>query len=301
MIPSNERIGLAQMAAAMTLSGTLGVFVLESGQSAWNVVFFRCVFGALSLFAYCWARGLLKPGLFTARTLALALGAGAALVLNWVLLFSAYRLASISLATAVYNVQPFFLIGLGVLFLGERPSRGKLAWSVVAFAGLLLVLRLSDSGAAGGSAYLSGLLLGLGAAALYGVTAVIVKHLKGIPPQVLALVQVTLGAFMLLPMADFNALPTQAFQWGTLVALGLIHTCLMYILMYSAIQKLPTTSTAALSFIYPAVAIVLDFVVYGQRMDAWQIAGVALIFLAAAAVSLNWTWRLPGSPRAGAA
>lgn len=300
MIPSTERTGLLQMAAAMTLSGTLGVFVMESGQSAWNVVFFRCVFGALSLFLYCWARGLLKPGLFTVKTLALALIAGAALVLNWVLLFSAYRLASISLATAVYNVQPFFLIGLGVLFLGERPSRGKVAWSLVAFAGLLLVLRLGDTGAAGGGAYLSGLMLGLGAAALYGITAIIVKRLKGIPPQVLALVQVTLGAVMLLPMADFNALPAQPVQWGYLVALGLIHTCLMYILMYSAIQKLPTTSTAALSFIYPAVAILLDFVVYGHRMDATQVVGVALIFLAAAAVSLNWNWRLPRSPRAGA-
>lgn len=296
---SSDRVGLAQMAAAMTLSGTLGVFVLESGQSAWNVVFFRCVFGALSLLLYCWARGLLKPGLFTARSLALALAAGAALVLNWVLLFSAYRLASISLATAVYNVQPFFLIGLGALFLGERPTRGKLAWSVLAFAGLLLVLKLSSDH--GGGAYLSGLLLGLGAAALYGVTAVIVKRLKGIPPQVLALVQVTLGALMLLPMADFQALPAAPLQWGCLVALGLVHTCLMYILMYSAIQKLPTTSTAALSFIYPAVAILLDLLVYGHRMDATQVLGVAMIFLAAAGVSLNWQWRLRGGARPGAA
>ena len=213
MSPSSDRLGLVQMAAAMTLSGTLGVFVLESGQSAWNVVFFRCVFGALSLFLYCWARGLLKPGLFTARTLALALAAGAALVLNWVLLFSAYRLASISLATAVYNVQPFFLIGLGALFLGERPTRGKLAWSVIAFAGLLLVLKLTDH--SGGDAYLSGLLLGLGAAALYGITAVIVKRLKGIPPQVLALVQVTLGAVMLLPMADFQRCPRRRCNGAT--------------------------------------------------------------------------------------
>ncbi|CAB3680218.1 hypothetical protein LMG26696_04360 [Achromobacter pulmonis] len=299
MSPSSDRVGLAQMAAAMTLSGTLGVFVLESGQSAWNVVFFRCVFGALSLLLYCWARGLLKPGLFTARSLALALAAGAALVLNWVLLFSAYRLASISLATAVYNVQPFFLIGLGALFLGERPTRGKLAWSVLAFAGLLLVLKLSSDH--GGGAYLSGLLLGLGAAALYGVTAVIVKRLKGIPPQVLALVQVTLGALMLLPMADFQALPAAPLQWGCLVALGLVHTCLMYILMYSAIQKLPTTSTAALSFIYPAVAILLDLLVYGHRMDATQVLGVAMIFLAAAGVSLNWQWRLRSGARPGAA
>lgn len=301
MSPSSDRLGLVQMAAAMTLSGTLGVFVLESGQSAWNVVFFRCVFGALSLFLYCWARGLLKPGLFTAKTLALALAAGAALVLNWVLLFSAYRLASISLATAVYNVQPFFLIGLGVLFLGERPSRGKLAWSVVAFAGLLLVLRLTDTAGAGGGTYLSGLLLGLGAAALYGIAAVIVKRLKGIAPQVLALVQVTLGAVMLLPMADFHALPAAPLQWGYLVALGVIHTCLMYILMYSAIQKLPTTSTAALSFIYPAVAILLDLVVYGHRMDVTQVVGVALIFLAAAGVSLNWQWRWRGGAKPGAA
>jgi len=215
MNPASERLGLAQMAAAMTLSGTLGVSVLESGQSAWNVVFFRCVFGALSLFLYCWARGLLKPGLFTAKTLALALAAGAALVLNWVLLFSAYRLASISLATAVYNVQPFFLIGLGVLFLGERPTRGKLAWSVVAFAGLLLVLRLTDTAGAGGAAYLSGLMLGLGAAALYGVTAIIVKRLKGVPPQVLALVQVTLGAIMLLPMAISMPCPQPPCNGGT--------------------------------------------------------------------------------------
>ena len=120
-------------------------------------------------------------------------------------------------------------------------------------------------------------------AALYGVTAVIVKRLKAIPPQVLALTQVTLGAVMLLPMADFSALPASPLQWSYLVALGLVHTCLMYILMYSAIQKLPTTSTAALSFIYPAVAILLDLLVYGHRMDMAQIAGVALIFLAAAA------------------
>ncbi|PJI45883.1 EamA family transporter, partial [Methylobacterium radiotolerans] len=30
--------------------------------------------------------------------------------------------------------------------------------------------------------------------------------------------QVTLGAVMLLPMADFNALPAQPVQWGYLVA-----------------------------------------------------------------------------------
>ena len=51
--------GRLEMIAAMALSGTIGYFVVESGQGVWNVVFFRCLFGALSLFAYCSAKGML--------------------------------------------------------------------------------------------------------------------------------------------------------------------------------------------------------------------------------------------------
>src|SRR3712207_4061384 len=107
--PSLEISGQLEMVAAMALSGTIGFFVVESGQGIWNVVFFRCLFGALGLLAYCWAKGLLAPWPFSPRTLVLALLSGAAIVLNWVLLFSSYGHASISVATAVYNTQPFFL------------------------------------------------------------------------------------------------------------------------------------------------------------------------------------------------
>lgn len=292
----NEFGGLIQMASAMAISGTVGIFVLESGQSAWNVVFLRCVFGALGLLVYCLARGLLRPGMFTLATFGWTLLAGVALVLNWVLLFAAYPLASISLATAVYNFQPFFLIALGVVFLGERPTLRKLSWAAIAFGGLLLVLRIGSAELTSAGSYLTGLGLALGAGALYAVTSIIVKRLSHIAPQVLALVQVTLGALLLLPMADLDALPSAPFEWGALVAIGLVHTTLTYILLYSAIQKLPTTSVAPLAFIYPAVAILLDYLVYGQSMAWTQMAGVGLILLAAAGVSMNW--RMPTRNRA---
>lgn len=58
---SREReIGYIEMVAAMLLMGTVGLFVVESGQSAHNVVFFRCVFGTICLGLYCWARGFLR-------------------------------------------------------------------------------------------------------------------------------------------------------------------------------------------------------------------------------------------------
>ncbi|MGO4264144.1 EamA family transporter, partial [Lysobacter sp. TAB13] len=99
----------------MTISGTIGWFVVRSGQPVMDVVFWRCVFGAATLLIVCGALGLLRRGALTGRQLALAAIGGVAVVLNWLLLFSAYSRASISVATVVYNTQPFMLVGLGAL------------------------------------------------------------------------------------------------------------------------------------------------------------------------------------------
>src|SRR5690554_180135 len=97
--------GAVEMTAAMTISGTIGLFVVLSRQPVADIVFWRCVFGAVTLGLICAAMGLLRPGLMTWRQAGLAALGGVAIVLNWVLLFAAYPHASISIATAVYNTQ----------------------------------------------------------------------------------------------------------------------------------------------------------------------------------------------------
>jgi drug/metabolite transporter (DMT)-like permease len=299
--PSSDLSGRLEMIAAMALSGTIGYFVVESGQSTWNVVFFRCLFGALGLLAYCWTKGLLTPWPFSTLTLLLALLSGAAIVLNWVLLFSSYGHASISIATAVYNTQPFFLILLGFLLFGERPTADALGFIAVAFVGLVMVARIEAGSFAWTGGYLAGLAQALGAAFLYAVASVIVKRLKGLPPHLIALVQAILGTAMLLPLADFSNLPTGAASWGYLAILGLVHTCIMYILLYSALQKLPTPMVAVLSFTYPAVAILVDYLAYGRDLSLSQWSGIGLILLGSAGVNLKWRLGLSRPPRRAAA
>jgi len=293
--------GRLEMIIAMALSGTIGFFVVESEQSVWNVVFFRCLFGAMSLFAYCWAKGLLVPWRFSTRTLALAVLSGAAIVLNWVLLFSSYGHASISIATAVYNTQPFFLILLGMILFGERPTADALGFIALAFLGLLMVTQLEAGGMAWTGGYIVGLVQALSAAFLYAVASVIIKRLKGVPPHLIALVQAALGTLMLLPLADFSGLPTGGAQWACLLALGVVHTCIMYIFLYSALQKLPTPVIAVLSFTYPAVAILVDYVAYGRDLSLNQWSGIALILLGSAGVNLKWRLGLSRSPGSAAA
>ncbi|WP_109574310.1 DMT family transporter [Aminobacter sp. AP02] len=295
---SDRMRGTVEMTAAMVISGTIGLFVVLSGQPVMDVVFWRCAFGAITLLIVCAALGLFRPEVMTRRQIAWAAVGGVAIVSNWILLFAAFPRASISIATAVYNVQPFMLVALGALFLGERLTLTKLAWLGIAFGGMLMIVQAKPGTGSVGTDYLGGVLLALGAAFFYAIAAIITKKLKGVPPHLIALIQVAVGIVMLAPFANFTELPTDAKTWTLLVAVGIIHTGAMYILLYGAIQKLPTNLVGALSFIYPVVAILADFLGFGHRLQPLQLVGAAAILIAAAGMTLGWSVVKPRVVRA---
>jgi drug/metabolite transporter (DMT)-like permease len=286
---SNEiRRGAAEMSIAMLMSGTIGWLVVSSQQSPFNVVFFRCIFGGATLALVFAVLGFFRRKLFSWKMLGLALLGGAAIVANWVLLFAAYSRASISMATAVYNTQPFMLVALGALVFRERISASTVVWLLIAFIGLVFVVKVEPAVLAVPGQYLVGIAYAVGAAAMYAVSSIITKRLKGTPPHLIALIQVSLGVVMLAPFVRFDALPATGAQWLELVVLGVVNTGLMYVLLYGAIQKLPTSMTGALSFIYPVVAIIVDRVAFGQALAWIQVLGAVLILVAAAGVNLGW-------------
>jgi drug/metabolite transporter (DMT)-like permease len=287
----SRRRGSLEMLVAMLISGSIGWFVLVSGQPVAQVVFWRCVFGAGTLLLICAAMGFLKPGVLTRATFLLAVASGLAIVGNWVLLFASYSRASIAIGTAVYNVQPFMLVGLAAVFLGEKITAPKLAWLSVAFVGMLAIVSAHGAGQGSGDDYLVGIALALGAALLYAVAALIIKRLKGTPPHLIALIQVATGVLLLAPLVRPSGLPGETSALVSLVTLGVVHTGLMYVLLYSAIQRLPTALTGALSFIYPIAAILVDWVAFGHRLAALQWLGVGLILLAAAGMQQGWWFR----------
>lgn len=310
--------GTVEMSVSMIILGTIGWFVVHSGQPVIDVVFWRCVFGAATLLAVCAAMGLLR-GRLPPRLLLLAALGGAAIVVNWLLLFAAYSRASISVATAVYNTQPFMLVALGALFFSERLTAAKLFWLGIAFIGVLLIVQAKPDAGYAGRDFFGGILLALGAAFFYALAAIVAKKLDGTPPHLIALIQVCAGVLLLAPFAGLSELPASARAWASLATLGIVHTGLMYILLYGAIQKLPTHLTGSLSFVYPVAAIAVDVLAFGHRLQWSQVLGAAAILVAAAAMNLGWaaprqrlvaTWRwrpatgaadrAPGDPAPGA-
>lgn len=276
--------GVWQMSLAMIISGSIGAFVLLSGLPVIDVVFWRCLIGALTLAGFI-SLSRQPFSQLTRLTLLLAILGGVALVVNWLLLFAAYARISIGMATVVYNTQPFMLVLMGMLA-GERVALIKWGWLALAFFGVVVLLS-SELMQAHGGQLAAGIALALGAAFFYALTAMIARKLRPLPPQHIAFIQVIVGTIMLLPLVhrpDFSA----AFPWRYLLILGVVHTGIMYQLLYSAIQKLPTPAIGSLSFIYPIVAIVVDYLLFDHALAPVQLAGGALILLAAAGNNLGW-------------
>ncbi len=97
--------GVWQMSPAMIISGSIGAFVLLSGLPVIDVVFWRCLIGAVTLLLFIFVKpATLQPP--DAPHSGAGCPGGVALVINWLLLFAAYSRVSIGMATVVYNTQP---------------------------------------------------------------------------------------------------------------------------------------------------------------------------------------------------
>jgi len=286
------------LSLGMALSGTAGLFSISSGQPTFNVVFFRCVFGALALVGWASARGGWKNLVgIERRQWPLVLVSGICLVVNWLALFEAFHRTSIGFATIIYHLQPFWIVLIGGLFLKEALSRHRIGWVCLAFLGLILTVlpKLGDMQA--DRNWLIGVGLALVASLFYAATTLTTRAVKGVRPDVLSAVHCLIGCVAFLPFLNLGALQGgDAGMWGWLVGLGVIHTGIVYVLLYSAYPKVPTTVIAAAAFLNPAVALLSDFLVFGRSITPMQSAGLVLILLAGLGVNLGWPF-LFGRPR----
>jgi drug/metabolite transporter (DMT)-like permease len=281
------RYPAATLALALALLGTVGAFATEARVDPVTLVFWRCVAATLFLGGWCLARGhLTRDQLAPARLARAALG-GVCMVLSWIGFFAGFSLTSIATTTIVYHVQPFFVVLLGALVFRERVRLDQVAWMALAFAGVALASGIGGPARAAGGGWLLGVLLTLGAALLYAVATLLAKGLGAQRPEVTTLCQTVVGILLLAPLVH-GSRPVPAASWAWLAGIGLLHTGVAYVLMYRAYPHLGTPVIGVLTFIYPAVAILVDWRLYAHPLGLGQGLGMALIAVATLGVKLGW-------------
>jgi drug/metabolite transporter (DMT)-like permease len=270
--------GVVKMFAAMLLMGTVGYFVIESKQQAHNVVFFRCLFGVVFLSAYCLIAGIFKNTELTKKNFVLISLSGVFLVCNWIMLFESFKTASISISTTIYHIQPFLFVIIWSAIFRESVPKEKWILMFLAFVGVVYVIDIDTKTFDFSSSYVHGVLLAISAALFWAISAIMVKQIKAVRPHLIVLIQLAVGVFILFPFADLKTAEyITNIQWGYLLTLGAVHSCITYVLMYSAYRNLSASTIAIMTFIYPAVAILVDFIFYNKSLNILQMVGVALI------------------------
>lgn len=266
----------------MLIFGTIGLFRRWIPLSSALLAFARAVLGTLFLL-FCSALDRHGPRLrLGRRTLGLLLLSGAVMGLNWVLLFEAYSHTTVAVATLCYYMQPTILILLSPLVLRERLSRKKLLCALLSVLGMVLVSGVIGGGGARDS---RGILLGLGAAALYAAVIVLNKQLTGVEVRQRTILQLSAAAATLLPYALLSGAvsipPLSGDALAALLVVGLVHTGLAYALYFSSIEALSGQTIALFSYLDPVTALLLSALALREPLGRGGLPGALLILVSA--------------------
>ena len=262
--------------ASMVIFGTNGLIVANISLGSAEIVLMRTFLGSLFLLAIVLVKRSFSFADLKADLVPATMG-GAALGLNWVLLFSAYRSAGVGLSTLTYYCGPIIVLALSpVLF------REKLTWNkLLAIAAVAVGMFCITGDIEPGSDVQTGILFGGGAALLYASLIVANKRVKRLSGLNCAMYELIVAFFVVLIylLASNVKLPVipaaEDIVW--VLAIGLVNTGLAYYLYFSSLQKLPGQTVALVCYIDPLTALLVSGAFLGEKLLGVQIAGAVLI------------------------
>ena len=285
---NNRHSSYASLIVSMVIFGTIGLFRRFLPLSSGLIACVRGLLGALFLllFMLLTKKKLSRESL--KRNLPLLLLSGAAIGVNWILLFEAYNYTSVSVATLCYYMAPVFVMAASPFLLGERLTGRKIICLIAALAGMVLVSGvLQEASLSGGRG--RGILLGLGAAVLYAGVTIMNKHLQAVPSYDRTLLQLFAAGLVVVPYCarDIGTLGAcSPLALLLLLVVAVVHTGLAYVLYFGSLRQLPSQTVAICSYIDPIVALLLSALLLHEPMTVSGYIGAALI-LGATVFSLD--------------
>ncbi len=272
---------------SMIIFGTIGIFRKYIPIPSGALAMFRGIIGAIFLLIIVFISHKKLNLKAIKENLILLIISGALIGFNWILLFEAYNYTSVATATLCYYMAPVFVIFASPIFLKENLTLKQLICSVFAILGMVLVSGIFEVGLNNISEFW-GVLLGLGAAALYASVIIINKKLTNVNSFERTIIQLAAAGITIIPYTVlFEENSTTELNINVVLLIlfvGLIHTGIAYALYFGSIKNVKAQTAAIYSYIDPIVATILSVVVLNEKMSLLAVTG-AVIVLGATLIS----------------
>ena len=276
----NDRRSVLMILSAMLIWGTIGLFRRYIPLSSAFLAFSRGILGGTFLLVLRRSRHGKAVERLSVRTFIRLIITGAAIGLNWILLFEAYNYTTVAVATLCYYMQPTIVILLSPVVFREKLTPRRAVCAAVAIIGMIFV-----SGVIGGNAAqatnLKGIFLGLGAAVLYSIVVITNKRTAGIDAYQKTTVQLLSAGAVLIPYllltGGFSGISFSVTTVILVLVLGIVHTGIAYVLYFRSMDGLRAQSIAILSYFDPVAAMLVSAVFLKEAMDIYHIIGAIMI------------------------
>lgn len=188
-----------------------------------------------------------------------------------------------ALASVLNGTMPLFTIVIAHFWLrDEKLNLQRLAGLVTGFFGVLILVTGDLDPNKVIRADLLGQLAVLAAAACYATAATFTRrHMQGHAPLVQSMMTLLFADALLwvaLPIAErpiqFPALPI---TWLALVWLGLLGSCVAYLLYFFLINTWGPTRTSLVTYVFPVVGVILGVSFLNEAADWRLLLGTALV------------------------
>ncbi len=261
--------------ASLFIFGFNGIFASYVDATSAQIVFLRVLIGTVVLlvaFAVC-----RKPVtcLEHKRALGFLALSGAAMGLQWLLLFEAFNHIGVGMATLLNYCGPIIVIALAPFVFKERMTWNKVVGIMVVVGGVLLL-----NGSASGSLDLVGIACGLGAAALYAVMVTFSKKasaIKGLENTVIQMLSGLTVVFIVLIIKGEANVSLPLHSVPAMLELGILGTGAACLLYFSGIGTMKAQTVAVLGYLEPLGAVVLSALILGEAMTWLQLLGAACV------------------------
>ena len=190
-----------------------------------------------------------------------------------------------SLSVLLWTLEPLMILILAAIVLRERIGVGLVGLSLVAVAGIALVIYQP-----GGGGSQIGVVLTVAGVACCAVYTIIARHwLDGADStaQVVFSQQVYALGFGVVMLSVGWVLGTSPLStsvsplgWASAVGSGLLYYGLAYWFYLSALRRLPASTAAASFYLIPIFGVAGSLVILGERLEPIQWLGAALVLVA---------------------
>lgn len=269
----------AMMILSMTVFGTLGLFVRKIPVSSGELALYRAVLALILIGFYLLVTRQRIRLSAIRKDLPVLLLSGAAMGINWILLFQSYKYTTVSIATLSYYFAPVIVTVLCPVIFKEKMRAKQWICFLMSTAGLFMITVTGNDGT--GKSDLTGILFGLGAAVFYASVVLLNKFIKGVDGIHRTFLQFASATAVLVPYVlftgSFGLGSLGGVGWANLLTVGLVHTGITYCLYFSSLKELPGQKAAILSYIDPLVAVLVSVTVLHEKITVLQIIGGAFI------------------------